>query len=765
MGVAKILIRSKSLLNIGVLTVGLTLFFYLSLGPNLWNLNNVQFDQSGDGLKNYYTFAYHYQYSNGFTFEGFLYPYGDLALYADSQVALVWLLQLLRDTGIDLSHYLLGILNGLPLLSFLIGGLFIILILKTYDVTDKYIGITALLCIAMSPQVWRVQSHFALAYACIIPIAWYLYLRLFIANSSLSRLCLILISILFLYFVAFLHPYHLVVVSLFLFLLAIVSIRRSRSLSICLFVIVIISLLAFFLTTIILDSSHDRPKNPYGLWAYKTEIIDLLPFFGFIGHLLGKFVSLRSTYTEGYCYLSFLPFLLFFVICGHKLCGGKRSVRAMFGSLPNNLKDPFLAGFMTLLFAMGVHLMLTGEMLLNIVPQLKQFRGLGRFSWPFYYVASIYFAVLFWNLVQSKTKNSRTSLLAFLVILAWIFESYSYHQTFSKSIQTYESENLLREQTDIAKMLGQNVRTSEFQAILTLPPSTEGAEKISLFENYFVKTRTLPFSFQSGLPMTSCIMSRAPLSKVMNVLQLSSSKYSQKKLKSGDFQNSKPFLVVIANDYRNDYHDLLSDAELLAADDVISLYSLPLDQLVKRKRFMIPPNSRELSDKILHANNDSLLFFDDFTGYDNIGIALHNGAFFNEHGSAEIMNLVLKRHNTMSVELSFWNRMLDDKSSVPTFELKVYDKNGSIMQQDEFRDWDLRRVEVYDEWIRYKRTYTIEPSDAKIILTVTGDHQYIDKLLFKTKNIDVYQCTSSVEIYANHLFVDPVRMPAGCLME
>ncbi len=156
------------ILNCLLLFLGLFFFFYVSLGSRLWNLNDVQFDQSGGGLKNYYTFAYQYRYQSDLKFDGFLYPYGDLTIYADSQIAVVGFLQSLRTFSIDLTDYLLFILNLLPLLSFFIGGVFIILILREYGLNQKYVGITALFCMALSPQVWRIQSHYALSYAFIV---------------------------------------------------------------------------------------------------------------------------------------------------------------------------------------------------------------------------------------------------------------------------------------------------------------------------------------------------------------------------------------------------------------------------------------------------------------------------------------------------------------------------------------------------------------------------------------------------------------------
>ena len=441
------------ILNCLLLFLGLCFFFYVSLGSRLWNLNDVQFDQSGDGLKNYYTFAYQYRYQSDLKFDGFLYPYGDLTIYADSQIAVVGFLQSLRTFGIDLTDYLLFILNLLPLLSFFIGGVFIILILREYGLNQKYIGITALFCMALSPQVWRIQSHYALSYAFMIPLAWYLFIRLSKLTLIRSRVLISVFAIGLFLILGFVHAYHLITIALFLSAFSLFYTRKDLKQACNGLIVAIIPILIFLAITSFLDSASDRPKNPYGIHDYKTIFRDLFPFYGSFGELVDTILEPQNEYTEGYCYPSFLPFLLGLVYVGRQFFGNKIGRSNIISDLPITLTRAFYAGVLVLLFSMGLHLKIADEFILEVLPKLKQFRGLGRFSWPFYYIGFVFFSFIYWKIVNSAQNRYIRSFLIFLVVGVWVLEASSYHKAFRQNIDNYSSGNLLRDEKSISNML------------------------------------------------------------------------------------------------------------------------------------------------------------------------------------------------------------------------------------------------------------------------------------------------------------------------
>jgi hypothetical protein len=105
------------------------------------------------------------------------------------------------------------------------------------------------------------------------------------------------------------------------------------------------------------------------------------------------------------------------------------------------------------------------------------------------------------------------------------------------------------------------------------------------------------------------------------------------------------------------------------------------------------------------------------------------------------------------LELSFWHKILDDQSDVPSFEVNEYNIRGDIVKTQSFRDWDISRPEIYNEWSRYFRLLELDTKTTAIDLVIYGRHQFIDKLLLKSPNLNVHQMIGENEAFANHLMV------------
>ncbi len=122
--------------------------------------------------------------------------------------------------------------------------------------------------------------------------------------------------------------------------------------------------------------------------------------------------------------------------------------------------------------------------------------------------------------------------------------------------------------------------------------------------------------------------------------------------------------------------------------------------------------------------------------------------------SGKMVQFDLKDQREYSrIELSFWNKILIDKSDVPLFEVKFLNFQGEEIAKDEFRDWNLRRTEVYDDWVRYYREYDLSKDVKSIEVIVNGQYQHIDNLLIKTPNVNFIKHLAEGQAYMNHLMV------------
>lgn len=698
---------------------------------------------AGDGFKNYYSLAYQYKYGGGIHFEGFMYPYGDLATYVDGQILLVWILQGLEKLGLDSENYLLGVINVLPLLSFIICGLILIRIFQYYKVSYPFALMFSIVCIALSPQIFRVQSHYALAYAYLIPMLWWFNLK---TNERDSKTILYsVLSCLFLFAHGFIHPYLIFIGSLFLLSLWFANVLIHRKFNYKIFIQGALPLLIFMLVMNVLDPVIDRPKNPYGLMIHKTEVSDLLPFHGWFNHLFKNAFSLRSDYTEGFAYPSILILIIPIVLVlvkGLKL----RNIETKGLHISKSLWTYFISGILCLAFGMGLHVILTGELVLELIPQLKQFRAMGRVSWIFYYMTFAFLSIVFYRiLIALNSKMLKWSLLG-LVALLWCAEIYTYHKSLNKIVSTYASDDLLNNSRQVAKLLEvKDIKSDRYQAMWVLPSSSEGTEKVSFKDDWSSKMNAIPYSHQTGLPLTSIVMSRSSISNSLKVMQLSSSEFIEKELIK-DFKNDKPLLIILQNDRIELFKDVLLKSSFVGKEKDFSLYEISIDSLSSYQKLYIKPLADSESD--LQEPNVFLDFEDQkFSGLLSQGSKAING-------SSEIFEMEMNLQENASYSLSLWYQITKDRSNVPHFNFQTIDSLKSIRHNHHFRDWDMRRVEVIEDWIRIKQDFILSKEDKFVKLIANGEYIQLDRILFKQDSIQLFKPTNEAKFYQwNHSIV------------
>jgi hypothetical protein len=743
----------KDLFSSVIIFVGVYFFLKISLNVSVHPLGLIQWDRSGDGLKNYYTFAYHLKYLNSINFNGLLYPFGDLTTYTDSQYPLVLIAKGLYSLGLEKWIEPLLIINASTVLSIFLGGFLMFKIFSEIDNGSSEFVLLSIIGICMSPQILRIQSHYGLTYSVFFLLILYLSLTLTKSKGWLTYVCYYFLLSLLLLLSGFVHAYHLIYSGLFISVFGVFSfVRKSNFGSVVLLLSTISSLLFFLLIFQIFDQADDRPLNPYGLKEYRTKLQHLLPAHGGFGELLNnRFIPHKL--VEGYVYPTLLPIIVLIIAIGQKVWGLKSKIKCEF-LRPHEI-DLLLSGFFCLLIAMGVHLYF-GDFIFEFFPQVKQFRALGRFSWPFYYVTFIISGIYLVRVLKTMHRTNNRHALFGVLSLVLILDTFSFHKDFGKLINTYKAQDLLKNEMSIESILGDTISPARFQALLPLPISTEGAEKFNLKADYFLKTRCLPFSYQQGIPMCYAIMSRVSKEKMFKLLQLSNSIYGQKKIVASDFPSSKPLLIVIPNTSELIYQDILERASFIGKDEKISLYEIGLNDVLARSKYISNEPHINLNVKNSINSLDTLLLFNNFNSSpEYLGIDKKPGCYFQKQGNEVLVEFELPiNRNYSTVEISFWNKILSDKSNVPSFTVSFLDKTGNTLKKDNFRDWDLKRTEVYDDWVRYKRIYKLNEKLQTISVKVDGEFQFIDNLLIKSPDINVLESISSKEAFANHMMVE-----------
>ena len=128
----------------------------------------------GDGAKNNFTYLYQCMYGSGYWFTGMNYPYGEHIVYTDGQPVLSVLLSHFKNVTAGNALAVMWLLIDL---SYVLSVFFIYKILTHFRVGPLVAMLFAGLITIFSPQLFRIQGHYALAYACVIPMVFYWLIR------------------------------------------------------------------------------------------------------------------------------------------------------------------------------------------------------------------------------------------------------------------------------------------------------------------------------------------------------------------------------------------------------------------------------------------------------------------------------------------------------------------------------------------------------------------------------------------------------------
>ncbi len=265
------------------------------------------FSREGDGIKNYFTYAYHIKHDSSYiNFEGMNYPYGEHFLYTDCHPVMAVVLKSLSSVCDFFSAHSIGILNFFMILSVFLTFFVCYFLLKEFNINNWLsllfsIGITVL-----SPQIFRLGGHFALSYSMAIPLSWLLLVKsLKNADKPLYAIMLFLNNL----FWIFIHAYLGIIIFFFLILIItgkyISDIKKRagmanylRNLS-----AIILPVIFFYFFTVITDTHTGRTDNPSGFFLYNAEPDDVFlphhpPLRPLLDDLTGNIIKQRMGSME-----------------------------------------------------------------------------------------------------------------------------------------------------------------------------------------------------------------------------------------------------------------------------------------------------------------------------------------------------------------------------------------------------------------------------------------------------------------------------------
>jgi len=374
--------------------------------------------------------------------------------------------------------------------------------------------------------------------------------------------------------------------------------------------------------------------------------------------------------------------------------------------------------------------------LTELLPPLKQFRCLGRFSWIFYYVFTVFTATYLYYLYRLvRKKGYRIQAIAVLLIILgfWGLESALRIQKSTSRIFN-KNEILSIGEVDIEVILEESGKNADdFQGIFFLPFANTCGDKLQFERGLGAFSEAMRCSNQTGIPIVQSFSPRISLSQAMSSIQLlaDSTIYKQRV----DDMNQKPLLLVFTSQELNPQESaLLGRAELLWTGNKFSLALLPvqafnqgfdawtelagdmLDSLSGTGTFCVDGNPEQL----IYQDYEELPSDLAFTG---------SGSRYLRKGNMELLNEKLYECCSDSeVELSFWLYVDHRKDNMPAPVLQQWDENNKLIHKEKLNSREVHNVDGM--WVRISKNLIPDPG-IRFELTVKGEYITIDDLLIK----------------------------------
>ncbi len=761
---SRMLLKEKTA-GLLLVMVFITAVLAWTFGPVLLDPNQYYLSAGGDGIRNYYTVAYYVKYDSGLHFSGMNYPFGEHVLYTDNQFPIAFCMRQVQAWLFDVSAYTVGIINYVMFISLLLSAVFLYLLLFHLKVKNWFAIPAAVAIAVISPQLQRMIGHYSLGYVFFMPLILYL-LAHFQQSWRKLRWMLLFASIIFLF--ALTHLYYLPMAGAFLlsYVLAMLSMEYFSSKKVSFqFVWLVLSILLPFILIqgflFITDPVTDRIKIPYGFFqSYATsESVFNPPAWSYWRN--AGFGQLISHTSQGYAYiglvaditivLSLMLFILYFFQI--------RVFQKIISSLPVFPLVAVLASIPVLLFSMCLPWRWNMQELLNNLTMIRQFRALDRFAYVFYYVISVFTAVVLYAFISAILQHGIRAvawIITAVVFLFWLADGYSNLKALKDA---YPSNNYAREYFSSDNFAGwlaeEGFSPHDFQAIFPLPFYHLGSEKIWIDHPISMYVSSWA-SLNTGLPITASYLGRTSVEQTSKLVQLTSDSLMEKELLKS-FSDDRPFLVVTSGEECTPYEKyLLTNATFINKRGPYSMYLLPLS-VFKTSYTQVRnvfANKEQLivsQDKKYYTSRfDTSVVMSDITS----GQFFTGDAVVSADGPVELFNNKLKASSdSVMYDVSVWVKLFLNSYASPDMHVfQLNDKGDTISNQ---YVQAKSSANISNGWARMNLSFMLLERNSRVHITLTcEDSIAASRLMIRPLQTDVYYaCGNDGSFVVNNFLV------------
>jgi len=522
--------------------------------PLLRHPNQHYLASGGDGIQSYFATAYYALYDGGMRFSGMNYPYGEHISYPNMQPLIAAGIYWAQQLGLPAARYAVGITNALVLLGLWAAPVALYAVLRRFQLPVLYAALTAVCIGYLSPQVLRLGGHNSLSYPCFLPLLWYFVIRM---QEEPRRwrwygwfvVVNVLVGGVMLYFSA--------AASFFLLgHVAVLAWRRAPRAQLGRMAgAALLSLLVLRAWLWLTDPVTDRPENPYGLLVYVASGLGVFtPPPGPLRDMTAALWPAEAAPAEGQSYIGLVVSLILaaaLAVSLQSLARSRQWCRLLRpATVPAPLGAALWASGALLIYACGYPLKWQWmAWITDHSGPMKQFRALGRFAWPFYYVAGVaaaYYLHRFWQQQRAIRPWLAGSVVA-LALGGWAGEAaMQWRHKASEISQSTGAEQFLDRQSSLPQLLSWAHRQpTDFQAILPLPYYNMGSDKLDFGGSPNSIFNAEHLACTTGLPLLATYVSRPSVGQMLRHVQLLSGVSIPKSLLR-DFPSNKPILLLVS---------------------------------------------------------------------------------------------------------------------------------------------------------------------------------------------------------------------------
>ena len=549
-------------------------------GEFMFSPSEYMVSVKGDGIKNYTNFWYHINVDSTYTkYDANYYPWGESLMFTDIHPFIATCYKAVSSVFPSLKDNTVAFLNillvwSLPLTAFILFFLF-----RNFGVSVVTAVFGAFSVTVLSSQVllWE-HGHLALSYTLVIPLGW-LLLEIFFKSKRKLLWSLVIAFNVFFWFAT--HGYDGMSLVLFYtavyFVLLISKDRELKAVELAkYFSLQVILPVIIFYAVVKLNDIYpgDRIDFEYTAEYASHPFFVFVPLFGPFKPLFYFFYNFDvpelswgrvGNYIGLVTDVALLALIFYF----------KRISKF------ENFKKIWLyliASALVLLYSFGIPFKYNLSFLLDVVPSFKQFTGIGRFAWVFYYVAGVY---AFWWLDKALKKEWLRNVVVIVAGIIFSIEATGYHFYESKRVKNkniLEFANVPLPFKGLAK-----IDADKYSAAIVLPyyvkytnpygsPSDDKTDLLGYLVNRYLK-----------LPIADAILSRPAVTPGKMWRQLFSPDGCHKSILDY-LPKNKPLLVVYSH-FRNidslQQKFLTQRCELLYEGNNYDLYEYyPVDTLL-----------------------------------------------------------------------------------------------------------------------------------------------------------------------------------------